>query len=376
MNTFQKLKAQYQYLFLFLLTFLTTTFAGVEWTSLKTIYSESLTFKEILRGLTFSVAFLAILSAHEFSHYFTAKYHKLKVSLPKYIPFWLFGLIPSIGTFGAFIRIKDKIETRKEYFDVGVSGPLGGFLLIIPILMVAFTTLPPVEYIFSIHPEYAQYGKNYAEHVYSDIPDGLNFTMGTNLFFELAKEWFVSDPSLIPNSHEIFHYPLLLATFLACFFTALNLLPIGQLDGGHITYALLGEKVHKYVALSFYLLLLYFGGLGVFQDYESVSSFGIPSIIYLIFIFFLLEKSFQNKLKPLLLSLIIVTIQYFTYYNFKNVQGFTGWLAFAFIIGRFIGIFHPPATINTKLDTKRKLVGVLALIVFILCFSPTPFQAQ
>ena len=148
---------------LFVLTLLTTTLAGLEWMVGKFLIT-GLTWDEFLYGFSFSIPFLGILTFHEFGHYFTAKYHKIKVTLPYYIPLW-FGFIglPSLGTMGAFIRIKEQILSRTKYFDVGVSGPIAGFIVAIICFVVGFKTLPETEFIYEIHPEYELFGEGFEE---------------------------------------------------------------------------------------------------------------------------------------------------------------------------------------------------------------------
>src|SRR5690606_12811327 len=123
---------------------------------------ETLNLHEILKGLYFSGPFLGILTVHEFGHYIAAQLHRVKVTLPYYIPLW-FGFIamPSIGTGGACIRIKEFVTSRNKYFDIGIAGPLAGFVVALGVLFYGFTHLPPPEHIFTIHPEYEQFGENY-----------------------------------------------------------------------------------------------------------------------------------------------------------------------------------------------------------------------
>lgn len=140
---------------LFVVTFLTTTLAGAEWMFGRFVFwgEERASIDDLIAALQFSVPFLTILSFHEFAHYFTAKYHHIKTTLPYYIPLWTgFILMPSFGTMGAFIRIKSLIHSRREYFDVGVSGPLAGFLVALGVIWYGFTYLPEPEYIFQVHP--------------------------------------------------------------------------------------------------------------------------------------------------------------------------------------------------------------------------------
>ncbi|WP_311181800.1 site-2 protease family protein [Hymenobacter volaticus] len=219
------------HLLLFVVTLVTTTLAGLELTrggiNFLPIEIFLLPVKqmwpELRRGLWFSLPFLGVLTVHEFGHYFTARYNQIRVTLPYYIPFIL-----GIGTFGAVIRIKDRIFSRREFFDVGLAGPLAGFLVAVPVLIYGFTHLPSLEYLFEIHPEYRAYGADYARYVYRGSQ---GFTLAKPLLYQ-GLEYLFADPALIPHPNELMHYPVLLAGVLALFFTALNLLPIGQLDGG------------------------------------------------------------------------------------------------------------------------------------------------
>ena len=173
---------------LFVVTFITTTLAGAEWMFSKYLLwvdePNRLTWPYFVSGMQFSIPFLLILTCHEFGHYFTAKYHDIRTTLPYYIPFWLgFLLTFSFGTMGAFIRIKDPIYRLKQYFDIGISGPLAGFIVAMGFIWYGFTNLPESEYIFQVHPEYEQYGLDYADHVYEE--ETVSFTFGNNLIY-----WF------------------------------------------------------------------------------------------------------------------------------------------------------------------------------------------
>ena len=217
----------------FVLTLITTTMAGAEWTFGKSVFMPGYSWSDFQSGFAYSIPFLLILTVHEFGHYFTALYYRIKVTLPYYIP-----LPPPflLGTLGALIRLKERPVSKQQHFDIGIAGPLAGFVLALAILWYGFTHLPPPEFIFQFHPEYARYGADYANYVYRPefMKDGvIDVILGKNLLF-LFFEKFVANPALVPNPHEIMHYPLLFAGFLALVFTSLNLLPIGQLDGGHI----------------------------------------------------------------------------------------------------------------------------------------------
>ena len=239
----QRTKTYLLHFALFAITFLTTTFAGTEWTTGKSILSGAYNWQDFLVGMHYSVPFLLILTAHEFGHYFVALYYRVKVTLPYFIP-----LPPPfmLGTLGALIRMKSPIRSTKENFDIGIAGPLAGFVVSLGVLWYGFTHLPPPEYVFQFHPEYQQYGLEYADYVYdiNNMPKNvLDITVGKNLLL-LFFEKFVGDPARVPNVHELMHYPYLLAGFLSLVFTSMNLLPIGQLDGGHVVYGLLGFKWH------------------------------------------------------------------------------------------------------------------------------------
>ena len=141
---------------LFILTLVATTMAGAGWTHGKYFLSfhptwiiainTDFSWNDFLSGLTFSIPFLAILTVHEFGHYFTAIYNRVKTSLPYYIPF---PPIPfSIGTMGAVIRLRSKVYSKKQNFDIGIAGPLAGFVMAIIVLVYGFATLPRLNIFF------------------------------------------------------------------------------------------------------------------------------------------------------------------------------------------------------------------------------------
>lgn len=362
---------------LFLITIVTTTLSGTEWIYGRYFFLNDdgigwnnwLTNAKLVEGLKFSIPFLLILTIHEFGHYFTARWYKIKVSLPYYIPFW-FGLGNALGTMGAFIRIKQTIESRKQYFDIGLAGPLAGFIVAMGVLWFGFTHLPPPEYIFGIHPEYHKFGLNYAEHVYNNTKG--SFYLGKNLVF-IFFEHFIADASLVPNKYELMHYPFLFAGFLACFFTALNLMPIGQLDGGHILYGLVGGRYHKYISVTLFTVFVFYAGLGTITPYKFKEFFDTEVIIYIMLLFFMFAKIGITFKTTFLIAFGILTVQFSFSFFFPQIVGYNGWMFFAFILGRFLGVFHPVATVDEPLDWKRKALGWFSLVIFILCFTPTPF---
>ncbi|HYI77652.1 MAG TPA: site-2 protease family protein [Chryseolinea sp.] len=357
---------------LFILTFITTTLAGAEWAYGRSIFAKDYAWSDFVSGLEFSIPFLLILTVHEFGHYFVARYHKVKVTLPYYLP--MPPLPFSIGTMGALIRIKEKIYSKKQNFDIGIAGPLAGFAAALIILFYAFTHLPEPEYIFQIHPEYEQYGLSYADHVYENQNENIvDITIGKNLLF-LFFEKFVADPDRMPNPHEIMHYPLILAGFLSLVFTFLNLLPIGQLDGGHVSYGLFGFKIHRIIASVIFVAFLFYAGIGVVTPRDSPDDllFWVPGAIG--FLYLALSGLGFSKRDTLMYALIMFAALFVLSWLFPNLQGYSGWLVFGFLIGRFIGIQHPPSEIQEPLDTKRIILGWLSLIIFVICFTPAPLM--
>jgi len=393
------------HIILFVLTIITTTLAGAEW-----IYGRSFIYgthkmgwQEFLGGFEYSIPFLLILTTHEFGHYLTARYHNIKTSLPFYIPMW-FGFAPSIGTMGAFIRIKERANSRIQNFDIGVAGPLSGFVVAFIVLLIGFLNLPPASYVLEIHPEYEALGPNYDQYVYTqdtfilknDIakynpeyaenlpdtlfysPDSPAFQLGTTILFD-AMYGLVPDDKLdrIPHPAEIMHYPWLLAGFLALIFTALNMLPIGQLDGGHVIYGLFGAQKHAIISRVFFILLIVYSGVGIISPYEAPGSgdsieYAIYIPLYVFFLYYILARVTPKKTSRLLIAISIFAFQFLIVQMFPAAQGYYGWLFFSFFIGRFVGVDYPPARIDDELDTRRQLLGWFALIVFIISFSLQP----
>jgi membrane-associated protease RseP (regulator of RpoE activity) len=359
---------------LFIITLITTTISGAEWMYGKPLlyFEPGLTLSETLSGVYFSIPFLGILTIHEFGHYFAARYYNIKVTLPYYIPLWLgFVFMPfTIGTMGAFIRIKEPIKSRKEYFDVGIAGPLAGFVAALVVLYIGFTHLPPADYIYQIHPEYVQYGSEYADYVYNEPG---SFYLGKNLTYQFFEEYVATDQSLVPNPFEIIHYPLLFAGFLALFFTAINLLPIGQMDGGHVLFGLFGWKKHRIISLSLFIGFLYYSGLGLVTPFDSTDTLLYAVPMYIAFLFFTLLRLRMSLRTKFTIAVSIFAAQFVTTFFFPGIHGWLGWLLWGFIIGRFLGIYHPPALINEPLSMERRILGWIALMVFIISFSPMPF---
>jgi membrane-associated protease RseP (regulator of RpoE activity) len=365
-------KEELRYIFqgiLFILTFIFTTIAGAWWSFGYDLYNtdSSYTWQMFFSGLPFSISFLSILTIHEFGHYIVARINKIRTSLPYYIPLPPFPL--SLGTMGAIIRIRQRIYTNIQNFDIGIAGPLAGFVAAIAILWYGFTNLPEPEYIFKIHPEYAIHGLNYPDFVYHEDSPG-KITLGDNLIFLFFKS-VVADPERLPHPNEIMHYPFLFAGFLALVFTSLNLMPIGQLDGGHVLYGLVGYRYHKIIATIFYVGFLFYAGLGLITVDMPTSDLVIYAPLYVYFLYLCLQGLKQNKQTTLMYAFIMFASQFVLCYIFNGLTGYTGWLLFAFFIGR-MGIAHPPAMLELPLSPWRKVIGWLALLIFIGSFTPAP----
>jgi len=354
---------------LFLLTLIATTLSGGEWLFGRSILSSEspLDREHFLEALHFSIPFIGILLVHELGHLFTSIHHRVKTSLPYFIPAWL-GFIgaPSIGTFGAIIQMKSFVSSRRKFFDIGVAGPLAGFVLALFILIYGFTQLPDADYIYEIHPEYAD-----PAYVMENNEEVMNVRLGYNLLF-WAMEQTLADPDKMPNMSEVIHYPYLFAGYLALFFTAINLLPIGQLDGGHIIFGLF-PKNHRKISLGAYTTFLFFAGLGIVTPQEDFNYLILALPLYVGFVYICFRKSGLSNTNKWMVALLIVAVQYSIVSVFPGVEGYGGWLFFAFLLGRVMGINHPEVMDNTPLTKNQKMLGWVALLLFIICFTPQPF---
>jgi membrane-associated protease RseP (regulator of RpoE activity) len=179
--------------------------------SLAYLLLPSLDWRQLPSGLPFALTLLGILLAHELGHYLTALRYRLNATPPYFLP----GP-PIIGTFGAFIRIRSIIYSRKVLFDVAVAGPLAGFVVLVPALLLGLAKS-------KIVPGIAVQG---------------DFVFGTPLLLAVLQGAFFPGAS----DADIYLHPVARAAWVGIFATALNLLPIGQLDGGHLVYALFGER--------------------------------------------------------------------------------------------------------------------------------------
>jgi membrane-associated protease RseP (regulator of RpoE activity) len=251
---------------------------------------------EYLRyGLSFSISLLFILISHEMGHYIACRIYKVDATLPFFIP--TPPMIGPAGTFGAFIKILSPMPSRKAVFDIGVAGPIAGFIALMPVTALAiatmrFGTLADVE------------NGNISPIVFLDP-----------LFFKLVFWLSGFNPDLPIESN-----PFYFAAWVGLLVTALNLIPSGQLDGGHAIYAVLGEKVHYWTGRIAFVVMAALSVLGWFI-YNSPSGFLI-----------------------------------------------------AVLLGIMMKIRHPQPWDEMPLDVKRKAVAFLTLVIFVLCFAPFPIR--
>ncbi len=314
------------------ITLLTTLWSGAFWTGHPVRLDSPLTFfKDISYGRDYATALLLFLGVHEFGHFFAALFHRLRTTLPYFIPVPPFPFLLSLGTLGAVIRIKEKIPDTKALFDTGVSGPLSGFIIALGLLIYGFTHLPPTDYIYSIHPEYRILG-GFPQ---TAAPETL--FLGKNLLYIILES--IIRPSNLPPMTEMYHYPFLFTGWLGCFVTALNLLPVGQLDGGHILYAMFGRKGHIRTARTFLAIIIVLG---------------LPSLLFI-------------------LAELLLPGQTTLFPEWIIQWSWPGWILWAFILYRMLGAEHPPTLAEQPLSATRTVVGWIAIAVFILCFTPVPF---
>ena len=227
---------------LFVLTVVTTLWAGAFWGGRLSMnfVSPRLFFEALGSGVPYSVCLLGFLSVHEFGHYFAAMHHRVRATLPFYIPVPPLPFLLSLGTMGAVIKIKERIPGTTSLFDIGISGPLSGFAVCVGLLVYGFLNLPPMDFIYAVHPEYVTHGG-----LKSPAPKE-SLVLGKNLLW-MGLEYLVA-PKNLPPMTEMYHYPILFTGWLGSLGPALNLLPGGRLEGGHITYAWFGGSGNEKVA--------------------------------------------------------------------------------------------------------------------------------
>ncbi len=321
------------HLLLFAATLFCTTWAGTIWIGHPPATERGVAglLESLRAGLPFSLSLLAFLTVHEFGHYFAARSHRIRATLPYYIPVPPLPFLLSIGTMGAVIRIKEPIPDTESLLDTGASGPIAGFVVALGLLLYGFLHLPPDDYIFTIHPEYLALGGVPA------VPPRESLVLGKNLLFLLLEALIA--PKGLPPMTELYHYPYLFAGWLGCFVTALNLLPVGQLDGGHVAYALFGRRGHARIARGFIVLIIVAG----------LPAFAVA----------LLELTLPGSLPSIPAGLLR--------------WSWPGWILWAFILSRIIGVAHPHVMAIRKLSGRRRVAAWACVAIFVLTFTPVPF---
>ena len=336
---------------------------------------------DLMRGVLFATLLLSFLTAHEFGHYFAAVYHNITVSLPYYIP------IPvGIGTLGAVIKIKEQIQETNKMFDVGAAGPIAGFIVSILILFIGFITVPDISYLneFGDHQYVVEYHQQYGG--YPDGPmlgnDQVAFFFGGTPLYNFLSSFFVDAPPL----WEIMHYPFLLAGWFGLFFTALNLMPVGQLDGGHILYTLIGYKKHRLVARLFFIVISIFASLetipiihGFVYDFENHLQL-LSWTIWIGVLFIMYQKAFRRDpvWVPIgLVTTVIIALGYSVFFaRDDGTDSSLIWLFWIFFITFFVRIEHPPVLIETELTPTRKVLGWFSMLIFVVCISFNPLSIR
>ena len=247
----------------------------------------------LVHGISFSLSLLFILVCHEMGHYIACRIYRVDATLPFFIP--TPPMLGPAGTFGAFIKILSPMPSRKAVFDIGVAGPIAGFIALLPIAVMGIVTMEMIS------PVEIANSQNLL--VFSDPP----------LLKLLA---FVLGVDLTLGAGNAFYY----AAWVGLLVTALNLIPSGQLDGGHAIYAVLGEKVHLWT------------GRVAFVVMAVLSIAGL--------------------------------------YFFSSPSGFL----IAIILGVMMRIKHPQPYDQRPIGTGRKFMALLTVIIFILCFVPFPIR--
>jgi membrane-associated protease RseP (regulator of RpoE activity) len=365
---------------LFALALITCTLSGAElvtglswWVGNDEV--RQLAWPDLALGLPYAVSFLGFLTAHEFGHYFVARRNGVRSSLPYYIPLYLPFMPFNIGSMGAVIRLHDRPDSTQKYFDIGIAGPLAGVVISVLLLVIGFLTLPDPQYLANIHPDYSQFGGSMPSdgEIERLMAGNANLAIGDNLLYRFLA-WAFANPAYLPGKYEMYHYPLLFAGYITLFFTALNLLPIGQLDGGHVLYGLLGRKRAGLVSRVAVFAMILYGGVGLINPNDKL--WAVQLGFYLLYLAYLLPQLLGTSQWWVLLSamMAVLVLQVALAHVLPDSSGHLMWLIYAFMAIRLIGLDHPPAAIEAPLDRRRQILGWLALVLFVLCFTPEPIS--
>ncbi len=358
---------------LFLLTFVSMVYAGGLFAGRAVLYEELGWTAYARDGLLYAIPFLFFLTVHEFGHYIAAQKHGINVSLPYYIPIPLIGIpMFHLGTLGAVIRIREPLRRTRQLFDIGAAGPLAGVVIAFGVLLLAILTLPDASYLLSVPGHEATVAFIEQNGVFPAVdfqPGDLVLMFGDTPLFVLIREVF---PGL-PSPSELMHYPLLLAGWLGLFFTALNLLPVGQLDGGHVVYALFGAKAHAVIARVVTLILLISGSIGFAYVFGNLwYAWLILAAILGVLMWRLFDRDVRLILPALLGFLALSAVVVFYIPEVAESFGYSAWLLWVGLIVFLIRVDHPPVLVYEPLSPGRKMLGYLCLALFVLCFSIQP----
>lgn len=267
----------------------------------------------VLSGIMYSACIMGILLVHEMGHYLASRYHRVDASLPYFIPFPL----PPVGTFGAIIRMKSPPRTRGPMLDIGYAGPLAGLVVTIVVCFVGLRMSEVVPV--------------------SGLPEGA-FMEGNSLLYLALKK--LAHPEMGPGD-DVFLHPVAWAGWLGIIVTSLNLIPAGQLDGGHVLYGLWGPRIHLKVAKLVHVIVFVMGLNGLIC-YLALNHG--PTVA-------LLRDAGY-------LDIVL------------RGSGMFMWLVWAILL-RYVGGKHPPVEDpDAPLSTGRKVLGFVTLAVFVLTFTP------
>jgi membrane-associated protease RseP (regulator of RpoE activity) len=297
---------------LFIVTYFTTTVAGVLWRGIGDPFDVS----NLHYGFAYATFVMLFISSHEFGHFFAARIHKVDATLPFYIPYPPSGSI-SFGTLGAVIRTRSRVPSNKIMFDIGVAGPIAGFIVCLILLAVGFATLPGIEYLQQIHPGYP------------DVPHhaGSELTFGKTLLWNAMEKLFANPNGYIPPMSEVYHYPLLCAGWFGLFVTALNLLP----------YTLFRRNIHRRLGQLTAIVLF---------------ALSVPNVII----------GYFGWTPPWLEAIA--------------VPGGEMWFLWALITTFVIRFRHPPTDDESPLDLRRTIIAWLTIGMLVVTFTPTPLMFQ
>ncbi len=327
------------HLTLFVLTFFSVSLAGVQW-----LGKDFTELTNINYGFTYGLLIIFFLSAHEFGHYIASRVHGVQATLPFFIPLPPAPGFPSLfGTMGAVIKTRSAIMSRKALFDIGVSGPIAGFIVSLAYLIYGFINLPTIDYIYNIHPEYLLYNNG-------EIPTG-SLHFGDTLLYYLLAKIFANPDGFLPPMNEMYHYLYLNAGWFGLFVTSLNMIPIGQLDGGHVVYAMFGrDKQIKIARISWWIIF----------------SLGLLAILGT---FYNLVININNDSSFIFLKVLLGPLNWLHIRVPFLFEMWPGWLFWAFITRLFIKIEHPPIPSDDELSKGRKIIGWFSLIILLLSLS-------